>query len=407
MAGAQDRLTGSTVGRGLARLGGLVSRIGDRSGATVRERAHDVRGNLLLALQVGVAAGAAWAIMHDVFGAPAPIFAPVAAVGTLAASLGHRTRRTVELVIGVAVGIGVGDLLIRAIGSGPVQLGLIVTLAILVTVSLGGGVAALTQAAATAVLLVAFDPKMTSPAFPRIMEALIGGGVGLVVASLVLPLNPGRAVDRATRPVLESLADDLSMTAAALAERNVDRAREALDRLRRIVERMEGWDEAVDSGRESTILSPAYWNRRRAISRYAASLEYVNQAVHNSGTLVRRAVTAIEDGEPMPAPLASAVGRLGDAVRLLYEELGARATPDRTRACVLAAVADAGRAYGEGVGFSGSVVVAQVRTTASDLLRATGLERTEAIHLVRQAVNAWQHPEQAESPAVPRRQSAH
>jgi hypothetical protein len=47
------------------------------------------------------------------------------------------------------------------------------------------------------------------------------------------------------------------------------------------------------------------------------------------------------------------------------------------------AVDSAGRAYALGVGFSGSVVVAQVRSTANDLMRASGLSQKDADGLVR------------------------
>jgi hypothetical protein len=50
------------------------------------------------------------------------------------------------------------------------------------------------------------------------------------------------------------------------------------------------------------------------------------------------------------------------------------------------------RGYDDGVGFSGGVVVAQVRTTVSDLLRATGVESSEAVRMVRQAVGRHAHP---------------
>ncbi len=64
-------------------------------------------------------------------GSANPFFAPIAAVITLAVSVGQRLRRTTELVLGVAIGIGVADGIILLIGSGPWQIGLIVFLAIL------------------------------------------------------------------------------------------------------------------------------------------------------------------------------------------------------------------------------------------------------------------------------------
>lgn len=382
------------------RVNHVMSELGERSKTTVRDRMNAVRANFVLALQAGVAALLSWFISHDILGNIDPVFAPISAVGTLAASLGQRLRRTVELILGVAVGIGIGDLLIIVVGSGPWQLGLIVTLSIIVTIFLGGSVAVVTQAAATAVLLVALAPKMSDVEFPRVIDALVGGGVGLVVVALLLPLNPLRIVDRAARPALETLAEQLTVTADALAEHDAGRAATALERLRRVEEYMDGLQEALEGGRETATLAPARWNRRRALTRYAESAEYINHAVHNSGVLVRRAVTALEDDEPIPAAMASAVRQLADAVRLLHQELGAGLEPEAARERVLRSVSAAGRAYSEGVGFSGSVVVAQVRTTASDVLRATGVERTEANRLVRRAVSAQTPAAHASRPAA-------
>ena len=55
------------------------------------------------------------------------------------------------------------------------------------------------------------------------------------------------------------------------------------------------------------------------------------------------------------------------------------------------AAAEAMRGYDDGVGFSGGVIVAQVRSTVSDLLRATGVESSEAVRLVRKAVGRRAH----------------
>ena len=93
----------------------------------------------------------------------------------------------------------------------------------------------------------------------------------------------------------------------------------------------------------------------------------------------------IEDDEPVPEPMPDAVAHLAEAVRLLRHEFAVGAEPEQARERSLRAVSEAGRAYAQGVGFSGSVVIAQVRTTASDLMVASGIEQEEANRLVRQA----------------------
>nr|MDT0660258.1 FUSC family protein [Micromonospora sp. DSM 115978] len=381
---AEDRDTGAD-GQPVAET---LVKLRQRSKATVRERVSRVRISLILAMQAGVAAGLSWFIAYEVLGNPEPVFAPIAAVGTLASSVGQRLRRTVELVFGVALGIAVGDLLILAIGTGPWQLGLIVLLSIIVAVFLGAGPGGVTQAAATAVLITSLSPHVEDLEFPRVVDALVGGTVGLLVALLLLPLNPLRIVERAARPALDALADELTATSEALRDRDSGRAQAALDRLRVIEEHMSELEEALEGGRETVTLAPVRWHRRNELTQYVEGSTYINHAVHNSGALVRRAVTLLEDEEPLPKPLPKAVSLLGEAIRLLRNELAAGTEPEGARERALRAVSEAGKAYDEGVGFSGSVVVAQVRTTASDLIRATGIGRTEANQMVRRAVGS-------------------
>ncbi|MEO3928230.1 FUSC family protein [Micromonosporaceae bacterium B7E4] len=384
------------------RIANLAKEFRRRSRATVRDRWHAVRFNLVLALQAGVAAALAWVGSHEFLNNPSPVFAPISAIGTIASSVGQRLRRTVELIIGVAVGIGLGDALVFAAGPGPWQLGVIVTLAIVVTIFLGGGPAVVTQAAATAVLIVTVEtPHEANIESPRVIDALIGGFAGLVVIALVLPLNPLRVVDRAARPALGRLAEELSETSEAIKARDPGRAQAALDRLREVERHLQGFEEALEGGRETSILAPVRWHRRGALTQYVESSEYIEHAVHNSGTLIRRAVTALEDEEPIPEEMSNAVALLAEAVRLLRKDLGLGVRPEGAREQALQAIGQAGRAYAEGVGFSGSVVIAQVRTTGSDLLRATGIERLEANQLVRRAAGGHAGEAAAEAAQQP------
>ncbi|RKR91487.1 uncharacterized membrane protein YgaE (UPF0421/DUF939 family) [Micromonospora pisi] len=380
---------------GPGRVGRSLDRVRERLGDALRRRVQDLRDTSLIAVQAAVAAGLAWLFTHDLMGNPVPVFAPVTAISTLAVSLNGRVRRTFELLIGIAIGVAVGDLLVQGIGVGSAQIALIVALAILFATLLGGGVAVLTQAASTAVLLVAFQPQMTDPVVPRFMEALIGGGTGLVVATLLIPLNPMRAVDRAAKAVFEAVTGELLESAAAMADRDPVRAGAALDRLSRVRGYLSDLEDALRSGRETVRFAPLRWRQRRAILRYSASLPYIDKTVHDTGTLVRRTVAAIEEGERLPEGLAVAVRHLGDAAGLLREELREGLKPEGARELALLAVTAASEAYAEGVGFSGSVIVAQVGVAATDVLLAAGTTpEDETKRLIRHAAARDQRPEQ-------------
>ena len=102
-------------------------------------RLAGLRDAWLSIVQVGVSAALAFLIAREVVGHATPFFAPIAAVLTLGLSVGQRGRRAAELAIGVALGIGVADLLVLAIGTGTWQLALIVSLAMAAGALTGGG----------------------------------------------------------------------------------------------------------------------------------------------------------------------------------------------------------------------------------------------------------------------------
>ncbi|MEU7920885.1 FUSC family protein [Micromonospora zamorensis] len=374
---------GDTAHGGLANT---VARLRDRALATVRERFRRVRAVGGLALQAGLAAALSWFVAHELLHVSQPVFAPISAVSTLAASVGQRLRRTVELILGVTVGVLIGDLLLLVIGTGWWQLALIVVLAIMVALFLAGSAAVVIQAGATAVLIATLSPSIRDLEVPRFVDALVGGGVALLVTAVLLPLNPLRVLNRAARPALDLLVAQLDATADALAQRDAARARTARSELRQNKGPLKAFVEATQGAREASTLSPVHWHQRRGpVGRYAQAAEPIDRAMRNSGTLIRRSVTLIEDREPVPEPLPRAVADLAEAVRLLKRQFAAGDEPDRARKQALLAVETAGHAYREGVGFSGAVVVAQVRTTVSDLLVATGLSQEDANRLVRRA----------------------
>ncbi|MBM0228200.1 FUSC family protein [Micromonospora sp. ATA51] len=387
-----------------ARIAEAADQLRHRSKATLHDRLHRVRSALGLAVQAGLAAALAWVISHQLLGNPQPVFAPISAVGTLAASVGQRLRRTVELIIGVAVGVALGDLLIYLLGAGGWQLGLVVTTAILLTIFFGASVAVVIQAAATAVLIVTLSPSTQNLEIPRFVDAFIGGGIALVVTAILLPLNPLRVINRAARPALDLLVEQLDVSAEALRKRDRQSAQQALERLRENKDELARFSEAIEGAKETATLSPARWHRRDELTHYAEAADPIDRAMRNSGTLIRRSVTLIEDEEPIPEPMPDSVAHLAESVRMLRHEFAVGAEPEKAREWSLRAVSEAGRAYAEGVGFSGSVVIAQVRTTASDLIVASGIEQEEANRLVRQAFGDTEQPPsgQAEPEGAPK-----
>ena len=109
-------------------------------GRELRDAAVRVRRSWRVVLQATVAASLALAVATRL-GHGSAYFAPIAAISTVATSLTQRLRRTGELVVGNAVGILLADLLVARIGTGPVQLAVLVAIAGLLDLVTGGAVA--------------------------------------------------------------------------------------------------------------------------------------------------------------------------------------------------------------------------------------------------------------------------
>jgi uncharacterized membrane protein YgaE (UPF0421/DUF939 family) len=365
----------------------LIARV--RAGGTAfgRARLQHLRTDLIIVAQSGVAVTLAWAVAFRLLHNAQPFFAPAIALGAVLSSQTRRLGQTVQLVGGVVLGVAVGELFILFIGSGIWQVGLSVMLAIALAIVFKGGTTAMFQAGSSAVL-IATVPPATNVEFPRMINAAVGAVIGLAVVIVFLPLHPLRAVRRAVAPTITTLADRLTGSAEALSARDAGRAQSELDRFGDVGPELGRLHDVVEGAREVVSLAPIRWPRRQAFEHYERLVDHLERAVRNCQALMRRVVTVIEDNEPTPDKLPTSVRELGNAVRLLHKEFDSGRTPAKTREMVLCAVSDAGEAYADGVGFSGNVVVAQIRTAGTDLLRATGVEDDEANRMVRRAVGA-------------------
>lgn len=357
-----------------------------RTGVTLRDRVRRVRGSVILSVQAAVAAGLAWYVAHDVLGHVQPFFAPIAAVVTLAISVGQRMRRAFEIVAGNAVGILLGELLILVIGRGAWQVSLVVLLAINLAIFIGGSASLVSQAASSGILVATLLPLSDDYYLSRFVDAVVGGGIALLVMALLLPLNPLTEVQRAVRPLMEALTEGLDRGAEALAHGDSAAAQEALDQMREAESHLRAFGESLTASKELATIAPLHWGKHGLLAAYIDAADHLARALRNSRVLVRRIVSMIRDTEPVPESLVEAVHALSQSVSSLDRELAAAAEPERSRDAAVRAVRSARDAYLAGLGFSGDVVFAQVRSTATDLLRAAGLPREDAERAVRRAV---------------------
>jgi hypothetical protein len=176
--------------------------------------------------QQTAAAVAAWVIAVRFAGHPEPFFAPIAAIVGLNVTLGRRGSNAVRLLIGVVVGIAVAELVVEFAGGGVWTLALATFFAMLIARAVDDQPIVIAQAAVSAVLITTFASQKQG--WERLVDALIGVGVGLVFSQLLFVPEPLRLLRRAESAVLSGLADGLSLTADAVQHKNHQLADQAI-----------------------------------------------------------------------------------------------------------------------------------------------------------------------------------
>jgi uncharacterized membrane protein YgaE (UPF0421/DUF939 family) len=377
-----------------------VRSVGTAAARRAQEGLGEVTRSWRIILQATVAATGAYALALAV-GHEQPFFAPIAAIATVAVSLAHRLRRSAELLVGNAVGILFADLLIAQIGTGVWQLGLVVAIALVSAVALGGGPILIMQASSAAILIATITPPTDAEPWNtgRVVDALIGGGVGLLVSALLMPVDPAKHARTATDPLLDALADGYRRVGWALRAHDRAAAEAVLADLRATAPVLAGFHAGLDATRESVRLAPWYWGQRALLASYALAGVHLDNALRNLRVIARQAVVAIDRDEPVPAGIPDALEDLSRAAAELGPALAGEAQPDGVQQILLAAVghsSEATRQVGSGSdrpGLFTAPLVAQVRLSAADLMQACGLTSVQAATAVRAAGDVPQDEE--------------
>ncbi|MGN9804701.1 FUSC family protein [Micromonospora sp. L32] len=354
-----------------------------------RDAAGRLRQGWLPVVETTLAATVAWILATRLVGHPQPFFAPAAALIVLGQARGQRVRRAVEVLLGVAAGVLVADLVVQALGprtSWTVFTVILLTIALAVAV--GASTVAVVQAAVSALYLVVVSPPTESLVPFRFVDALIGGAVAVVASQLIDARRPLAPLVAEFRRTYQGMAEVLEEVAAALDARDEPAALAALDRARQLDAAVERLRTAVLAAGEAVRLNV---RRRRHIGRLRtvdATVGQLDYAVRNVRVLARAGVTFNRLPTPVPPELGAALRDLAEAVRAAGEALaadldGAEEAGDRhaarAEAAALTAVRVAGRLFTAGQTLPLAMIVGQVRATAIDLLRGVRADDDAAV----------------------------
>lgn len=347
-------------------------------------------------LEATAAATIAWLIATRVFDHPQPFFAPAAALIVLGQARGQRTFRAVEVLLGVAGGVLVADIVAQALGPRTTLTILTIILVTLtVTVAIGASVVVRVQMAVSALYVAVVAPPTGAGVPFRFVDALVGGGVALIANQLIRPRNPLTPLAAQSHLIFAEVAGVIEEAADALERHDEAAARAALDRARSADVLVAKLREAVLAAREALWVDV---HRRRRLTRVVtveeamAPLDYL---VRNMRVLSRAAIGLSRLPEQPPAELVTAMRTLADAVRSVDEAMTADLTGDEDAAerfaeqgeeQALDALRSARHLLAVGAPLPVVMIVGQLRASAIDLLRAAGWDEIDSLSRVEAAL---------------------
>ncbi len=296
-------------------------------------------------------------------------------------------------------------------------------LTLTVAVLLGGGPILAVQATVSAVYVAVVAAPENTLGFSRFTDALVGGAVALVVNQLPLHRSPVRVLVNDAGEVFDRLSGVLLAVADALAGHDEPAAEQALQAARGTDAEVARFRDAVDVAVDAARLDPLQRRRRQPLfRRYEQVAQQMDYAVRNTRVLARNVVVLTRSEAPPPPTLPEAIRELARAVQALGVDVAASAVvgadepqgaaepqsavdpqgvdepqsagkpqsagePHSVVEHALAAVRGASAALSPGASLPVIGTVWQVRSTAVDLLRGTGMELQTVLELTDEALS--------------------
>ncbi|MGO4383643.1 FUSC family protein [Specibacter sp. RAF43] len=341
--------------------------------------------SIVPALLISACAVGAYYFSELVLDHQGPLFAATSSIIALGFSRDPRLRRVLEVGVGCTLGIAVGDLLLKWLGTGIWQAALVLFLSVLLARFLDSGAIFTTQLALQSLLVVLLPIPAGGP-FTRSLDAVVGGCFALA-ATLLLPRDPRRAPKDDLKVTLGELSIVLRECAAALSYNDSTTAWHALVRARSQQPRIDAMRAGLRGAVEVARLSPLYRRHLEEVEGLERLMERVDYAMRSSRVLARRLTSAINNAALSDAGTMHLAEVLSECAASV-DELGAALAGARSGSTEVPlsrardALADiATRLHPDRLEISkmeGETVVLLFRTLMVDLLEAAKMDPAEA-----------------------------
>lgn len=274
-----------------------------------------VRRALIAGAQAGAAAGLAWWIGRVVLDADRPLYAPVAAVVVIGAGYERRLHRGGAMLSGMAVAVVTTELAMGVFGNGPLQIGLLTAVTIVIAKLVLDDLLAVSYAGLNAAILVAIGGDGWVP--DRLVEALLGAGVAYGLLYLVFPPEPSRYIRRAMERQVDSAVAALRTTARALKAGDAELAFDADEESERVDRGVPDVKDTFDFSREISRFSPWRASERERTEQLWERARRLQPVLRDATATVRVARRHVEKNGDTHSDLADAMTLAAEALEIV------------------------------------------------------------------------------------------
>jgi uncharacterized membrane protein YgaE (UPF0421/DUF939 family) len=255
-----------------------------------------------------------------------------------------------------------------------VQITLVVAIAMSAAILLDAGVLFISQAAVQAIVVTTILPPGSN--VNRIVDALIGGGVALIAATVV-PGAPLRRPREQAALAIREMARLLRAARTSAEDADTESAEDTLARARETESLLNELRTAAREGLEVVRSSPFRRRRKDDIRLIADVVGPLDRAIRNTRVLIRRIVVSARLGETMPPDYLDLLDQIADAEEAIADRLAANEAPHPIQDRLL----EIGRATSDAslaLTLSAAVVLGQMRSLVVDLMELAGIDPAEA-----------------------------
>ncbi|WP_223587286.1 aromatic acid exporter family protein [Microbacterium sp. OVT16B] len=281
------------------------------------------RSPLLQVVKSAAATIAAWLIAGAIFPEQLPVFAAIAALLVVQPSVNQSLSKALERSIGVIAGVVIALALGWLLGSPAWIVLLAIVVAKLVAWAFRASPGTGNQIAISAMLVLALGSSTPAYALSRIVETLIGVGIGIVVNALIVPPVLTGPARRDLGLLGRELAACLDRLAAALpAPQSPARLQELMLEVRLLRPMKDAAEASIAAGEESLTLNPRRSAHRDELREMRALLERLSPIVTQTIGMTRAYFDHYDDTigeEPAVAAIAEQLRRAGHDVRLAVQ----------------------------------------------------------------------------------------